>query len=134
MIGSSGANFVTGAMISAPRTGCAFMIIRSSRLRRSCLSRTLSGTPILPTSWSRPPHSSASTSASLTCMTCPMSTAISLTRTLCIAVNGSRLSTASASAPIVWVNISRISTKRRYAIRVEYSGMANRAVAHHCTT
>ena len=40
-------------------------------------------------------------------------------------VVGSRLSTASASAPIVWVNISRISTKRRCASRVVYSGRAN---------
>ena len=118
MIGSSGASFVTGAMICAPSTGCAFMIIRSSRFRRSCFSRTSSGTPILPTSWSRPPHSSASSSASLTRITRPMSTAISLTRWLCLAVYGSRLSTASASAPIVWVNISRISTNRCDASRV----------------
>src|SRR2546425_1267026 len=57
MIGSSGASLVTGAMISAPRTGWAFIFIRSSRVRRSCLSRMLSGTPILPTSWRSPPHS-----------------------------------------------------------------------------
>ena len=60
-----------------------------------------------------------------------MSTAICLTRWLCRAVNGSRLSTASASAPIVWVNMSRISTKRFAAIRVVYSGRANSSVAHH---
>ena len=66
-------------------------------------------------------------------MTRPMSTAISLTRWLWLAVNGSRLSTASASAPIVWVNISRISTKRWYASRVVYSGTANSSVAHHWT-
>ena len=64
-------------------------------------------------------------------ITRPMSTAISLTRWLCRAVNGSRLSTASASAPIVWVNISRISTNRCDAIRVVYSGNANSSVAHH---
>ena len=54
-------------------------------------------------------------------MTRPMSTAISLTRWLCRAVYGSRLSTASASAPIVCVNISRISTNRCEAMsgRVE---------------
>ena len=126
-----GASLVTGAMICAPSTGCAFMIIRSSLFSRSCLSRTRSGTPILPTSWSRPPHSRASSSPSLTCITRPMSTAISLTRWLCFAVNGSRLSTASASAPIVWVNISRISMKRcvRQPGRVERN--ANSAVAHH---
>ena len=86
MIGSSGASLVTGAMICAPRTGCEFMIIRSSRVSRSGFSRTSSGTPILPTSWSRPPHSRASSSASLTRITRPMSTAISLTRWLCRAV------------------------------------------------
>ena len=41
MIGSSGASLATGAMISAPSTGCAFMIIRSSLVSRSCLSRTV---------------------------------------------------------------------------------------------
>ena len=122
MIGSSGASLVTGAMICAPRTGCEFMIIRSSRFSRSCFRRTASGTPILPTSWSRPPHSRASSSASLTRMTRPMSIAISLTRWLCRAVYGSRLSTASAKAPIVWVNISRISTDRCDACRVVYRG------------
>ena len=112
MIGSSGASLVTGAMICAPRTGCEFIIIRSSLVSRSGLRRTASGTPILPTSWSSPPHSSASSSESLTRMTRPMSTEISLTRTLCFDVYGSRLSTASAKAPIVCVNMSRISTKR----------------------
>jgi hypothetical protein len=53
MIGSPG-DFVTGAMIWAPSTGWAFIVIRSSRVSRSFFSRTLSGTPILPTSW-RPP-------------------------------------------------------------------------------
>ena len=76
----------------------------------------------MPTSWSRPPHSSASSSGSLTRMTLPMSTAISLTLWLCRAVYGSRLSTAAASAPIVCVNMSRISTNRCDAIRVVYSG------------
>ena len=64
------------------------MIIRSSRVSRSAFFRTSSGTPILPTSWSRPPHSRASSSASETRITRPMSTAISLTRWLCRAVNG----------------------------------------------
>ena len=94
------------------------MIIRSSRVRRSGLSRTASGTPILPTSWSRPPHSSASSSGELTRISRPMSTPISFTLWLCLLVNGSRLSTASASAPMVCVNISRISTNRWYARRV----------------
>ena len=40
MIGSSGPSFLTGAMISAPLTGWAFIAIRSSLLRRSFLSRT----------------------------------------------------------------------------------------------
>ena len=40
MIGSSGASFVTGAMIWAPSTGWAFIVIRSSRVSRSDLSRT----------------------------------------------------------------------------------------------
>ena len=48
-----------------------------------------------------------------------------------LAVNGSRLSTASASAPMVWVNMRRISTNRWYPIRVMYSGTANKSVAHH---
>ena len=133
MIGSSGASLVTGAMISAPRTGCAFMIMRSSLVSFSCLSRTLSGTPILPTSCSRPPHSRASSSLALTCMTRPMSTAIVLTRWLCMAVYGSRLSTACARAPIVCVNMSRISRSRWDAIRVVYSGRTNRRVIHHST-
>ena len=34
---------------------------------------------------------------------------------------------------MVWVNMSRISTKPRYAIRVEYSGMAKSVVAHQWT-
>ena len=112
MIGSSGASLVTGAMMSAPRTGWAFIVIRSSFVNFSGLRRMASGTPILPTSCSRPPHSSASSSESLTRMTRPMSMEISLTRMLCFDVIGSRLSTALASAPIVCVNISRISTKR----------------------
>ena len=62
-----------------------------------------------------------------------MSEAISLTRWLCLAVKGSRLSTASASAPIVWVNISRISTRRSLASLIEYSGRAYRAVVHQPT-
>ena len=41
MIGSSGASFVTGAMIWAPSTGCAFMIIRSSRVSRSVLQQDI---------------------------------------------------------------------------------------------
>ena len=86
MIGSSGASFVTGAMICAPSTGCEFMIVRSSLLRRSAFLSTLSGTPILPTSWSRPPHSRASSSASPTRMTRPISTEISFTRTECFEV------------------------------------------------
>ena len=118
MIGSSGASLVTGEMIWAPRTGWLFISVRSSLVRRSGLSRTWSGTPILPTSWSRPPHSSASISASLQRITRPMSLAIFITRRLCLLVVGSRLSTASASAPIVWVNISRISTNRWCATRV----------------
>ena len=46
---------------------------------------------------------------------------------------GSRLSTAPASAVMVWVNISRISMKLWYASRVVYSGNANRRLAHHAT-
>ena len=131
MIGSSRESRVTGAMICAPSTGWAFMIIRSSRLSRSCLSRTLSGTPILPTSWSRPPHSRASSSESVRCIARPMSPPISLTRQECLLVYGSRLSTAPASAVMVWVNISRISMKLWYASRVVYSGRANSRLAHH---
>ena len=67
----------------------------------------------------------------MTRITRPISTAISLTFWLCRAVNGSRLSTASANAPIVCVNMSRISTNRCDAIRVVYSGKANSRVAHH---
>ena len=46
---------------------------------------------------------------------------------------GSRLSTAPASAVMVWVNISRISMKLWYASRVVYSGSANSRLAHHAT-
>ena len=59
-----------------------------------------------------------------------MSPAISLTRQQCLLVYGSRLSTASASAVMVWVNISRISMKFWYASRVVYSGTANSRLAH----
>ena len=53
-------------MISAPRTGWTFIDGRSSRVSRSCLSSTESGTPILPMSCRRPPHSRASSSSSPT--------------------------------------------------------------------
>ena len=66
-------------------------------------------------------------------MTRPMSMAISLTRWLCLRRERVALVDGLGQRPIVWVNISRISTKRWYASRVEYSGTANRAVAHHCT-
>ena len=110
MIGSSGASLLTGAMICAPSTGWEFMVARSSRVRCSFFSSTASGTPILPMSWSRPPHSSASRSWSLTFIARPMSMAISWTRRLWPLVNVSRLSTASARLLTVWVNISRTST------------------------
>ena len=65
MIGNSGASLLTGAMICAPRTGCEFILIRSSRFSRSCFNKTLSGTPIFPTSCNKPPHSNASSSTVL---------------------------------------------------------------------
>ena len=86
MIGTSRDSRVTGKMISAPSTGCEFMIGRSSLVRRSAFCRTWSGTPILPTSWSRPPHSRASRSLSPRRITRPMSTEMSLTRHECSAV------------------------------------------------
>ena len=87
MIGSSGASFVTGAMMFAPITGWAFMIARSSLVRRSGLLSTLSGTPIFPMSWSSPPHSRASSSFSDSRITRPMSTEICCTRMLWPDVN-----------------------------------------------
>ena len=110
MSGSSGASFVTGAMMFAPITGWAFMIARSSFVRRSGLLRTSSGTPIFPMSCRSPPHSRASSSFCESRSTRPMSTEISCTRRLCPAVNLSLASTASARLSTVCVNISRIST------------------------
>ena len=63
-----------------------------------CLSRIASGMPILPMSCSRPPHSSASSSASEQPSSSPRSLAISWTRSLWPAVNGSLASTAPDQA------------------------------------
>jgi hypothetical protein len=60
-----------------------------------------------------------------------MSMAISWTRRLWPLVNLSRLSTASARLLTVSVNISRTSTKRRYASLLVYTGTANSSTAHH---
>ena len=96
--------------LARPAPGASSSIIRSSLLSRSCLSSTASGTPILPTSWSRPPHSRASRSASPSRITRPMSPAISLTRHECLPVNGIALVHRRPRARVmVWVNISRIS-------------------------
>ncbi len=118
-------------MISAPRTGCAFIFVRSSLVSLSCLSRISSRTPILPMSWSRPPHSRASMSLEVHFITRPMSLEICMTRWEWFAVNGSRLSTALARLWMVWVNISRISREAWLAIRVMYIGTANSTVVHH---
>ena len=81
--------------------------------------------PILPMSWNRPAHSRISSSASLTCISWPISTAIPATCSECRFVDGSRASMADASARMVCVNIFRSSTTDWYAARVVYSGNAN---------
>ena len=94
------------------------MAVRSSLLRRDGFSSTASGMPILPTSWSRPPHWRLSRSASDTPISWPISIAIVETFSECFLVDGSRASIADASALIVCVNIFRISTTDWYAARV----------------
>ena len=133
MSGSSGASFVTGAMMFAPITGWAFISARSSFVSLSGLFSTSSRTPILPMSCRSPPHSRASSSLSDSLSTRPMSTEICCTRRLWPAVNASLASTAPARLLTVCVNISRISMYRPSESLIRYTGKITSRIAHQPT-
>ena len=131
MIGSSGASLVTGAMICAPEDR---MRVHDHPLlpgQLLLLQQDVVGDADLADVVEQAAPLERLQLAALTRIPARCRPRSSLTRWLCSAVNGSRLSTASASAPIVCVNMSRISTKRWDATRVVYSGRANSRVVHH---
>ena len=113
MTGSSGASRLTGPMICAPehRVGVHRDPLLAGQL--ALLQEDVVGHADLADVVQEPaPLQGFQLRRADTRICRPMSTLIIRTCCVCLLVNGSRLSTASASAPIVCVNISRISTKR----------------------